>query len=313
MRPEGLLAVGVAVAVLAAAGPARAFCRTTTVQIPADYAPDQQGCWTEGHALYWRNACVGYDIQRDASKQVSYDAAANAIALAFTRWTSATCETDGTGLSRVSIDVRDLGPVACNRVQYNQDGPNQHAIIFRDDAWPYNDSANTLALTTVTFDPQTGELYDADMEINSHDQMLTVVQSPTDPVPAGAYDFLSIVTHETGHFLGMAHSADVRATMFAHYTPGSTAMRLLTMDDVAGICTIYPPGGSRQADPLVAPNGVPEDACDPTPRHGFTSDCSSAPQSGCALAPGAPGPSFWTLGVLSGLVALAGRRRRLSK
>jgi MYXO-CTERM domain-containing protein len=295
--------------------PASAFCRTTTVGIPADYTPDTQGCWGEGHPLYWKNACVSYDLQKEASRQVSYDAAANAIALAFTRWTSSTCATNGMGTSRVAIDVRDLGPVNCNSVQYNQSGPNQHVIAFRDDAWPHQDSSNTLALTTVTFDPDTGEIYDADVEINSHDVMLTVVQTPTDPVPPGGYDFLSIVTHEMGHFLGMAHSADTHATMFAHYTPGSTAMRLLTQDDVTGICTIYPPDGTRTGDPvLFPPNGaVPEDACDPTPRHGFTVDCAGKPpKSGCSVVT-ASGPGSQTGGVgllLAALGAVLALRRR---
>src|SRR5215472_9597530 len=98
----------IALAALLCTGEAHAFCRTTTAQIPADYEPDAQGCWTAGLPLYWKNACVSYDIQKDSSRQVSYDDAANSIALAFTRWTSAACPTDGTGSSRASIDVRDL-------------------------------------------------------------------------------------------------------------------------------------------------------------------------------------------------------------
>ena len=298
--------------------PAWAFCRTTTVGVPADYQPSDQGCWTNGHPLYWKNACVGYSLQRIASKQISYDDASNSIAEAFTRWTSTPCPTDGTGFSRVSIDVRDLGPVDCGLVEYDSSGPNQHVIVFRDDQWPHNDSANTLALTTVTFNPDSGEIYDADMEINSADQKLTVVANASQPIQPSQYDFLSIVTHETGHFLGMAHSADTRATMFAHYSPGSTAMRLLTSDDVAGICQIYPPDGTRIADPALAPpdGKVPEDACDPTPRHGFTTQCSSNTGSksggGCAVVTGSPsrGGAPLLVGAATTFAAIRRRRRR---
>src|SRR5262249_58988992 len=115
-------------------------------------------------------ACVGYSIQRDSSRQVSYEDASQAITTAFTKWTSTACPTDGTGNSRTSIDVRDLGPVDCGQVQYNQDQGNQHVIVFRDDNWPHNDANNTLALTTVTFNPVTGEIYDADKELKSHDK-----------------------------------------------------------------------------------------------------------------------------------------------
>jgi MYXO-CTERM domain-containing protein len=262
--------------ILGVSANAHAFCRTATGGLVDGCTITTDDCCTTGLPLYWKNACVGYDIQQDASKQVSYDDAAQAIALAFTKWTGATCTTDGSGQSRASIDVRDLGPVACNQVQYNKDGPNQHVIIFDDNVWPHNDSNNTLALTTVTFDATSGEIYDADMEINTAQQTLTV----HDPIPADGYDLASIVTHETGHFLGMAHSGDERATMYAHYRQGATSMRDLTQDDVSGICSIYPPDGTRN----VADGGtVPEDSCDPTPRHGFTSACMTT-QSGCSVA-----------------------------
>ena len=196
---------------------------------------------------------------------------------AFTKWTGTSCPTEGTGRSRVSIDVRDLGPVDCGEVNYNQNGANQNVIVFRDDNWPHNDSNNTLALTTVTFNPDTGEIYDADMEVNTHDQRVT----STDPVPPDGYDFASIVTHETGHFLGLAHSGDNRATMFANYTPGATAMRNLTADDVAGICTVYRPDGTRA---VLDGKVTPGPQCDPTPRRGYTGYVRRAPRRRAAAA-----------------------------
>ncbi len=278
---RSLSAFAITSALFFVASSASAFCRTSTGGLVdgCTITPDQ--CCTTGLPLFWKNACVGYDIQQDASKQVSYDDAAQAIAAAFTKWTGATCATDGTGQSRASIDVRDLGPVACNQVQYNKDGPNQHVIMFDDATWPHNDSNNTLALTTVTFDSTTGEIFDADMEINTAQQTLTV----HDPIPADGYDLASIVTHETGHFLGMAHSGDSRATMYAHYRQGATSMRNLTDDDVAGICSIYPPNGDRT---LGDGGTVPEDSCDPTPRHGFASACATA-KTGCSLSGRAAG------------------------
>jgi hypothetical protein len=166
---------------------------------------------------------------------------------------------------------------------------NQHAIIFRDDRWPYpNDLNNTLGLTTLTFDPDTGEIYDADMEINS-----TVPLAVSDPVPPTGNDLMSIITHESGHFFGMAHSNDSAATMFAHYTPGSTNMRTLTADDTSGICSIYTPSGDRAVDTSVASGGtIAEDSCDPTPRHGFQSECTAdggagggaGSHAGCAVS-----------------------------
>lgn len=297
---------------------ASAFCRTTTVGVPADFNPRAGQCWDQGIPLWWKNACVGYSLQKDGSRQVSFDDASNNITRAFTKWTGTSCPTEGDTTSRVSIDVRDLGPVNCGNVQYNSSGGNQHVIVFRDTNWPHNDSSNTLALTTVTFNPDTGEIYDADMEINTAQQRVTAEET----VPADGYDFLSIITHEAGHFLGLAHSGDQRATMFAHYSPGSTVMRNLAADDVSGVCTVYRPDGSRAVDTSVSGTGAVEGgSCDPTPRKGFSTECKEeTPKekttTGCLsrVAPGV-GQDDGAASLLpfAGLVAAAALRRRRSR
>ena len=299
MRARSVVVLS-AVAALGFARDASAFCRTTTVPIDASFVstPDQP-CWTEGLPLYWKNACVGYSIQQDASKQVSFNDAQNGMETAFAQWTNATCPT-GTVSSKASIDVRFLGPVACHQVQYNQSGGNANIIMFDDDKWPHNDSNNTLGLTTVTYNINTGELYDADMEINTAQVVLTV----NGTVPADGFDFLSIVTHESGHFLGLAHSPDSHATMYAHYTQGQTSMRNLAADDVQGICAIYPPDGTR----VTGDGGVAEGTCDPTPRHGYSGTCGGG-GGGCSAAPG-PAREGGASVIALGLACLALRRRR---
>jgi hypothetical protein len=317
-----VIVAGVAsvIAGIASEREARAFCRTTTCPLPPDFSPSPSGCQPPDFAQYcasldppaqplpiwWRNACVSYDIQQDASRQIPYDTAVPLFATAFSKWTGVTCSDSSAGSGTVSIAVSNLGPVACDQVQYSSDQGNQHVIIFHDDTWPYDDPNNTLGLTTITFDPDTGEIYDADMEINST-QPLTV----SGPLASNGYDFLSIITHETGHFFGMAHSNDDRATMFAHYAPGTMTMRDLTADDTTGICSIYPPNGMREVATSVAASGsISEDACDPTPRHGFQSDCAQPQSKGCAAAPSARGTRFSGLIVVAALVVGARRARR---
>lgn len=310
-RPRALfalLALGVSVGAPSAA---HAFCRTTTVKVPADFQPSPTACFDKGLPLWWKNACVGYSMHRAASRYVAYDDAAQIITRAFTKWSGSSCPTSGSGPSRVSIDVRDLGPVDCGAVDYNSTLPNQHVIVFRDDEWPHNDASNTLALTTVVFNPETGELYDADMEVNTYQHKMTL----QDPVPADGYDFASIMTHETGHFLGLAHSGDREATMFASYTPGATKMRNLTADDVNGICTVYGPDGARTVGKSVAPSGkIAGEACEPFPRHGFSVACAEPPPKGCfgAVSPSArPERGVGLVGL--GLAVLALARRRLRR
>ncbi len=303
MRARGLFALATFAAAFALAGSARAFCRTTTQPIDPSFTPTpDQPCWTGGDPLYWHNACVGYSLQQDASRQVSYDDATRIMAAAFAQWTNASCPSSSSGSSKASIDVRFLGAVACHTVQYNQSGGNANIIMFDDDQWPHNDSNNTLGLTTVTYNKNTGELYDADMEINTAQQTLTV----NGDVPPDGFDFQSIVTHESGHFLGLAHSPDASATMFAHYTQGSTSMRNLSADDVQGICTIYAPDGTRDT----AAGPLAEGPCDPTPRHGYSGVCGGA--GGCSAAPVGRSPFSFASGLVA-LGAIALRRRRSAR
>jgi hypothetical protein len=313
-----LTALAALTACCAASLSSAAFCRTTTCPLPPGFAPSDGQCYppdfdawcasmdppAKNLPVFWSNACVSYDIQANASKQVPYDKAVELFAAAFAKWTTTTCVA---GHGRVSIDVKNLGPVDCDKVQYSSDQGNQHVIIFYDTGWPYDDTVNELGLTTITYNPDTGEIYDADMAINSG---ALVPLTLGDPVPREGYDFQSIITHETGHFLGMAHSGDEKATMFAHYTRGTTWMRTLTIDDTDGICSIYLPNGDRAVDRSVAASGtVAEDACDPTPRHGWQSLCAQPP--GCSVSdPGAPARTrFAALIAIAQAVAAAARRR----
>src|SRR5262249_30430430 len=158
--------------------------------------------------LYWRGQCVGYSINQAASVSVSLDDAKLIIDAAFARWMAVSCPKTG---QPPGIKASDLGTVACSEVRYNQETPNQNLIVFRDTSWPYNDPNNTLGLTTVTFDANTGEIFDADMEINASAHNLSI----TDQVPVNGFDLASVITHEAGHFFGLAHATAPTSTMFA--------------------------------------------------------------------------------------------------
>jgi hypothetical protein len=303
--------IGLAAFVLATvASPsvAHAFCRTTTMALPPNYSPSR-GCFTEGLFLYWGNACVGYSLNQDASRHVPYADAKQIIDAAFSTWMNVSCPKTG---QPPGITAEDLGPVQCSEVRYNGDTPNQNLIVFRDDSWPYQDPNSTLGLTTVTFNAENGEIYDADMEINASGRNLSI----TDQVPANGFDLRSVVTHEAGHFFGLAHAIDTKSTMYASYKPGTIALRTLTADDIAGICTIYPDASSRSVSPTKtqALNVIPSVACDPSPRHGLTSQCEvpNTPKQGCATSPQrgeSPLSSGVVVAVAAGLLMLRGRTR----
>jgi MYXO-CTERM domain-containing protein len=239
---------------------AEAYCRTTSCEndeVGAKCVPAQpKDC---GIPLYWPVPCVGATVQEDGSSDVSAEATRGILKRAIATWMNADCG----GGAHPRIAITDQGFVACDQQEYNQQGANSNTLIFRDDDWPY--AANRLAVTTVTYNLDTGEIRDADVEFNSKSAAFTTEDANVD------VDLESVVTHEMGHFLGLAHSASAEATMFADYPPESITLRSLDPDDVAGICAIYPPGEIT--------------TCDPTPRGGLGDECGSpateTPDSGC--------------------------------
>lgn len=303
MSRHGVLAMLLVLAGAAASADARAYCRTRTVATEPGFDPSEAGgCSQAGVPLFWRNSCVGYNTHDPPSKKISYDDASNLISIAFTRWTGATCPTGGAGRSRPSIDVRDLGPASCEAIQYKSGVPNQNVIVFRDSGWKHG--SQVLGLTIVTFSPENGEIYGADMEMNMQD---TEPLALRDPVAPSEYDFLAIATHEAGHFLGIAHSEVKPSTMSASYKAGETFQRNLSSDDIAAVCETYRPNGDRA---VLTGKVSAAPGCDPTPRGGFSRECAEVTQ-GCArssVARPVPRGTWPTLGVAALAVVRLARR-----
>lgn len=270
---------------------AGAFCRKTTCR---ECPPDPvTGCPTGGQPVRWAGQCVSYSLSRVASKQVSIPEASAAAAEAFRVWQDVRCP--GTGQPPSLVATEAFGLTGCNLHEYTRNGVNVNVILFRDDEWPYPQSEDAVGLTSTTYDENTGEVFDADIEINS-----TLPISTEDVVPPATYDLLSVLTHEVGHFLGLAHSYEPDATMQPTYDTGTDGFRTLSDDDIAGICAIYPPG--RIAKP-----------CDFSPRGGFAAECALGVTSGgCSTSPPRPvGAGPWLFG--SCLVLWWTGRRRARK
>jgi len=244
---------------------ANAYCRTTT-------SKDARGgaCVSQGVPLFWRSACIGYSLQRDGSHSLPFSAVAEAVDRSFDAWNQVKCGGGGD----LGIEFSNLGPVACRSPGYVERAANQNVVLFYDENWPYG--VSTLALTTVSHNARTGEIFDADIEVNATASLLSV----SDSSAGSAYDLQSVITHEVGHFLGLAHSSDPNASMIEEYTKGTLTLRSLAADDSAGACAIYPNAQQRSVDKSVSPSGWAEaGACDATPRGGFSSECAvSAPE-----------------------------------
>lgn len=296
------VAVASACLVLAAASEASAYCRSTTCRSTAtkECDTDEDGCPAEGAKLFWPSSCISYAMNKLGTQDLDPDDTRAVIRMTFQAWTDVPCDDKG-GVASMAFQERD--PVSCKKSEYNKSGPNVNVVLFQDDDWKYRGIDGTLAKTSVTYNDETGEIYDADIEVNAANNTVTITDDPKKI----EYDLQAILTHEVGHFIGIAHSPDPAAVMYASYSPGSIAQRTLTPDDVSAVCTIYPPNDGR--------------ACNTDPRGGFSATCDDPPKKGLCTV-GSVGAlaetraslaSGGVIAALFGLAAVRIRRRRPSR
>jgi len=253
--------------ILGAAAPVSAFERQSV-----EGAPELELFWERrGLDLF-----VGYDTANEASPAGIQQAAM----LSFQTWESAGGCTD--------IMLRDVGPprsLTTNLDGGDFDGENK--IVFRQ-VWPATASPTALALTTVVYERRTGAIQDADIDLNDEAFFWT-----TGLDGATVNDVENTLTHELGHFLGLAHVSDPEATMYADSPEGETEKRSLGTDDIDGVCFVYPAG-------------APTPGVDP-PMTGISRGALTSATS-CGVSPGSSN-GHGPLSALLVLSALAWRRR----
>lgn len=205
-------------------------------------------------------------------------------------------------------------------------------------------SRNVLALTTVIYDSNTGAIADADMEIVDWGGLTGSLHGSTTGPPDGWYwtcfdpstealcatygesgcaymDLQNTVTHEVGHFIGIAHPCETErgdctaamapTTMYPSASPKETAKRSLDPDDVEAVCTIYPrPAGvalapaAELAAVTSAVSATNAFQCVPQPARAKSSSSGGGCGSGNATPAGLIG-----LALALGLLLPRGRRR----
>jgi hypothetical protein len=311
MSLRRILLLGLVLATSAATLPARAFCRTSSCELGEDdrnmtCARDEHNCVTEGNPLHWASPCLYYAVQRDGSPKsgIDGDAFQQTVARAFEAWESAQCP--GGGSPRFHAQFQ--GFVGCNRREAVCGGAekNVNVMMLHDQDWP--ELPNVIGLTTPSGGTKSGLVIDADLEINSQD--FDFSEGAAGPY---ALKLSDVLAHEVGHFLGLSHSDAGGALMSVHYEMVQLSPELLTADDVAAICTAYPPGKALSCP---APAAPAYDECqlalgEVPPECQLSSMTHDKSSGGCNIG-GAAGDSRQS-GVASALVMLgwlAARRRR---
>jgi len=161
-----------------------------------------------GVRLTWPDTRIDYDVERDGV------GAADVVARAFDAWASVDC---GGG---AHPDLRIARVAAHSVVRIDA----RHALDGR------------LAATDLAFDRGTGAIRRATMTFFPREL------APYQDVP------LALALHEAGHFLGLAHSNVPHAVMAGEVDEASLARVALTDDDIAAVCTAYPPNKPPRQD-----------------------------------------------------------------
>ena len=226
--------------------------------------------------LYWRFRLVRVLTATDSSDDLSDLQVQDAVARSMLAWNSVseTCS---------DLWLVDAGRPVSRATSLTFGDPDmENRVVWRETDWPPEVSADTLAVTTVTYRRTSGQIIDADIDLNGVNHSWT----DADSVELSQTDAQNTLTHELGHLLGLAHAPDADATMFASSEPGDLGKRSLAEDDAAALCFVYPAG-------LISPGA---------PLH------TGQPLTSCAAGRPTPSPPWAMLGLFA-LGALRFHRR----
>jgi len=279
------------------AAPAAAYCRLTTKSPSSSDSEATTGCVKDGIELAWQRRCISYTLVPSPELDVGLEDLRAVIDRSFATWMQARCGAEP--LPVVLGQTEQLGE--CSYAEYNRFGPNANTVAFASD-WTSRGRdfvPEAYGLTLVWHNRSTGEILDADIQINlAHSDPVAICGSMN--CDAASIDLQNVLTHEAGHFLGLAHSPDREATMYWDAKVAEIVKRDLWPDDELGMCAIY--------------GGEPMPACAPqdyAPRRGFTEQCARPMASStCAARPGRASRSALGAAALAvlGLGLLARRR-----
>ena len=187
-----------------------------------------------GDALRWPGGEILIEpVLAGGPPEVTDGEAVGAIQIAVASWQAAL---DGAEVS-IAVSGDPSGSIATG------DGINSVRWAMDEEDWGVD--AGLLAKTHLSYQVADGAILEADVVINAADFAWSTALTPE-----GCdvdYDLEGSISHELGHLLGLGHSLDADATMFATGRPCETLKRELSADDASAIEFLYrdlpPPGG----------------------------------------------------------------------
>ncbi|MEQ8280520.1 MAG: matrixin family metalloprotease [Deltaproteobacteria bacterium] len=244
-------------------------------------------------SLHWPERNLPYVLRKPEASRFSEVDAMRAVDGAFERWASVACS--DMRFTRVAI----LPPGPVNAVK------NEVELI--DQGWNLEFEPSAAAITSVSYAVRSGLIRTATISVNEE-------VTTTSSACSGAFDLQTVITHEVGHFIGLAHPCETPATidpedpcpvtMCSDLDPALTEDgRLPTMWPIVNACDTQL--ASLESDDTQA-------LCFVYPRSRPPQQCSAIPESGESLVTNEPfgctstgAPSAWAL-----IALLAWVRRR---
>lgn len=238
-------------------GESEAFCRRRTCG--SRCALDNEQCPVGGEPLRWPSSTLSFALHSNIGETKGRPAEVYAaIRAAIHVWSDTECPLSSGGTARTSLRFRELDreEFPINAISSKDDAYKlRNVILFRSGGWPYGagddaSESDTVASARARFDAKTGLVRSQQIELNEAAYEFRLPDQPfAQSTSDRAVDLVTVLTHEVGHFIGLAHSIESDSIMAARYCEQQsrcqrppTEARRLASDDVVGLCTLFPPG-----------------------------------------------------------------------
>ncbi len=260
---------------------------------------------TSDHCLWWPDETITFH-QSVVGNPTTGSSAFSAVSTSFATWQVVMQQCGGVSFKEGDrVTTRKVGADGVNVVLFRM-ASCAKKVAASDACWGagtcsnqfdcWDHASGLLGVTTVSYDTLTGELSDADIELNAFGNTFTTVNSPTCTSKVSqacvATDVQNTVTHEVGHFMGLDHTQYAGSTMNATASLGEVSKRVLDVGTKSFVCDAYP-------------QDLPPRDCVLNP---VAPELGKVAKTGCSTSAGWP-----ALGVAALVVATLRRRRVVAR